>query len=66
MEHGILSAGYSGIGCRPFQWKLLFLRKYNFLYHSCRDNLPLSDDILPYDRTRVKEYTARVYAAFLG
>lgn len=59
MEHGILSAGHSGIGCRPFQQERLFLWKCNFLYHSCRDNLPLSDDILPYDRAGVKEYTAQ-------
>ena len=59
MEHGILSAGHSGVGCRPFQQERLFLWKCNFLYHSCRDNLPLSDDILPYDRAGVKEYTAQ-------
>ena len=58
-ESGGLSAGHSGIGCRPFQQERLFLWKCNFLYHSCRDNLPLSDDILPYDRAGVKEYTAQ-------
>ena len=66
MEHGILSAGHSGIGCRPFQQERLFLWKCNFLYHSCRDNLPLSDDILPYDRAGVKEYTAQRYAGTFG